>query len=378
MRKIFLTLCLLINHFCIYGQCISNFSHTAISDTVNFTNLSILSNSSYYWTFGDGNSSNLENPIHIFPDDGDYLVTLYSRDSVSNCVAIYESWINVIKPDTIVCQLGFSDTIFNSSGIFYLMLLNQSTSCSCCTVDCDAGPAMNGVCNSGANHLSFHKSALFLGRAQAITYDTINGYRIYEEYYRTIPFNFDPNKNYQTCSANFEYIIDYLPTGALVSFKAMNLNATAYEWKPLGMGNQVISITATSSHLFPYITYERYFPWSVNLAIVDSINNCTDSVTHQLLIKNPFYTFPTGISTISDQTLEIYPNPVSNVLNIYCSFIKGKSFFNIYNILGEKVYTEERNLIINKKVDVSNLPKGLYSLEIISDKNRFHKLFIKE
>ena len=35
----------------------------------------------YFWDFGDGNTSTLENPIHVYQSPGDYEVTLTVTDS---------------------------------------------------------------------------------------------------------------------------------------------------------------------------------------------------------------------------------------------------------------------------------------------------------
>lgn len=62
---------------------VSSFSFEVDStayNTINFTNTS--SNAtSYSWSFGDGNSSLLENPTHTFTTDGTYTVRLTARNS---------------------------------------------------------------------------------------------------------------------------------------------------------------------------------------------------------------------------------------------------------------------------------------------------------
>jgi hypothetical protein len=49
---------------------------------------------SYYWTFGDGESSNEQNPTHIYTDDGNYTITLTVTDNTSNS-SIDTSWVQV-------------------------------------------------------------------------------------------------------------------------------------------------------------------------------------------------------------------------------------------------------------------------------------------
>lgn len=55
-------------------------------DTVTFQNSSYLSgntNAQYHWDFGDGNTSTLKNPVHIFTAPGNYLITLIVTDTGS-------------------------------------------------------------------------------------------------------------------------------------------------------------------------------------------------------------------------------------------------------------------------------------------------------
>ena len=52
--------------------------------TIQFNNLTdTISNTLFYWDFGDGNSSNQHSPIHTYDTTGNYLVRLISIDSLS-------------------------------------------------------------------------------------------------------------------------------------------------------------------------------------------------------------------------------------------------------------------------------------------------------
>ncbi|NPA75273.1 MAG: PKD domain-containing protein [Euryarchaeota archaeon] len=52
---------------------------------------------SYYWTFGDGGTSSEEDPVHVFAQNGSYLVTLYVNDSDGSNVSYSQM---VIVKDT--------------------------------------------------------------------------------------------------------------------------------------------------------------------------------------------------------------------------------------------------------------------------------------
>ena len=62
----------------------ANFSESISGYTASFTNLSSSINNilNYFWNFGDGNTSNIQNPSHTYTTSGTYTVTLIA----SNCI----------------------------------------------------------------------------------------------------------------------------------------------------------------------------------------------------------------------------------------------------------------------------------------------------
>ena len=61
--------------------------------TVNFTNLS--EGGSYYiWNFGDGTTSNLENPVHTYTSNGVYTVNLTAANTACGSAIAYQVFIN--------------------------------------------------------------------------------------------------------------------------------------------------------------------------------------------------------------------------------------------------------------------------------------------
>lgn len=355
-------------------QCSVNYAFVGTSDTLTFSNLSLVSNAHYYWSFGDGTGSTDENPVHIFPDDGEYLVTLYGLDTISNCVDTYETWIPINKPDTNLCNLLLSDTIQSCGPNECLVTTNLSTNCSGLNIDCDAGPGENGAWNVwlGGGWVN----ALFIDRLQAYTYDSIFGLRIHEEYYKTVQYHYSSNINYGNCSANFEVEINPQSTGAQVTFKAMNKNATSYEWEIIGFGNPIYQTSKIISHFYPYDFYLKNARWLVVLRINDTINNCGDTITQQILISNPNYIFPTGQNELTISDLVIYPNPSTNELTIEQNYIESYYRYEIYNLIGESLNFYDS---FEKKttIDVSNLDSGTYILKVVTSKGIFYRKFLK-
>jgi len=76
-----------------------------------------------------------------------------------------------------------------------------------------------------------------------------------------------------------------------------------------------------------------------------------------------------------DNKVEIYPNPSSKEININSQYIINS--IEILNSLGQRVYKEKINTT-NKTIDISALNKGIYIIELKTEKGVIHRKFIKE
>ena len=74
----------------------ANFTSEADELTVTFTSTSLYA-TTYYWTFGDGDTSTLENPVHIYEAPGNYIVTL---SATNECSTADKSGIVVLTTST--------------------------------------------------------------------------------------------------------------------------------------------------------------------------------------------------------------------------------------------------------------------------------------
>ncbi|MGB0403275.1 MAG: T9SS type A sorting domain-containing protein [Salibacteraceae bacterium] len=79
---------------------------------------------------------------------------------------------------------------------------------------------------------------------------------------------------------------------------------------------------------------------------------------------------PTGIAENNNDKVSVYPNPASNVLNI--ENLAGYSQISLVNSIGEVVLSEKINYSSNQ-FDVSNLPSGIYVLQLITENGENHK-----
>ena len=81
---------------------------------VSFTDQTDGGVTDYYWSFGDGNTSTLANPVYSYSTAGYYLVGLSVRNSVNGCMDVSAQYIQVGSID---CRAGFTfgvDPVSNS------------------------------------------------------------------------------------------------------------------------------------------------------------------------------------------------------------------------------------------------------------------------
>lgn len=82
---------------------LASFSHSTpspeVGDTVQFTDQSSGTVVSWYWSFGDGNSSTEQNPSHTYAEEGTYTVTLTVTDSDGNTDTV-SATVNVTGPES--------------------------------------------------------------------------------------------------------------------------------------------------------------------------------------------------------------------------------------------------------------------------------------
>lgn len=93
------------------------------SNTVSFTSSTSGSANPYYdWFFGDGGWSSQQHPVHTYPFNGIYTVTLTYSDSANGCHKTFSDTVKVINSGNPPCNLTFNnsgDSLQNSTVNFY-------------------------------------------------------------------------------------------------------------------------------------------------------------------------------------------------------------------------------------------------------------------
>ena len=84
----------------------ASFTHTNSFMTYVFTGGATGAGLSYSWDFGDGNTSSLQNPMHLYNQVGTYIVALTVTDTCGNTNTISKT-INVVQVGLDAIQAGF-------------------------------------------------------------------------------------------------------------------------------------------------------------------------------------------------------------------------------------------------------------------------------
>ncbi len=83
-----------------------------------------------------------------------------------------------------------------------------------------------------------------------------------------------------------------------------------------------------------------------------------------------------GVGEIKNEDdVSVYPNPATNSLTV--TLIKGEGVLAIYNVLGENVFTT-KIVNIQTEIDVSEWARGMYFVEVRTEKGVRRKKVVKE
>jgi hypothetical protein len=98
-----------------------------------------------------------------------------------------------------------------------------------------------------------------------------------------------------------------------------------------------------------------------------------------LWIDDISVTLPTGISGVAEETnFAVFPNPSKGVFSLQQHVITNEETVEVYNLLGEKIYSAINNKQEIFNIDISKAPKGIYFVKTIDgDKIRTKKIIVQ-
>ena len=223
----------------------ATFIHAQNSLAVSFTNTSQFA-TAYHWSFGDGDTSLLESPVHTYTTPGNYTVCLIAADVCGNSDTLCTS-LTVCSP----LATGFTYTVSGQSVTFTNISQN----------------ANNYLWNFGDGNTSTQASPVhtyFLGGGYNVILIASNSCGDADTIHQLISVNCTPPVAGYAASA----------TGNMVSFVNSSTNAANILWT---YGDGATSTAFTSPHTY-------YNGGTYNICLI-ATNGCgSDTICHNVVV----------------------------------------------------------------------------------------------
>lgn len=235
--------------------------------TTNFTSTSIGA-TSYYWNFGDGNSSTAQNPSHTYTTAGSFRVYHVAINSLGCTDTIGQNdFVSIGRP---AASFNVASSVCAGNALSFT---NTSTPSGSLTYSWDFGDA------TGSSAPSPSKTYTIAG-TYTVRLIASNG-TCYDTAYRTITVNARPSAQF-TASPTSGCAVPFTTT-----FSNTSTGATAYAWT-FGDGN-------TSTAISPSNTYTSLGTYNVRL-IATNAAGCADTLrrNNYISIQAPTATITTG------------------------------------------------------------------------------------
>lgn len=292
-------------------NCTALFSQSTSGLTTSFYDHSngVTSNTHYLWKFGDGDSSNLKEPTHIYTTSGVYQVCLTISDTI-NCSSIICDSV-IVSNFSSNCQAEYAYTIHQNNAVTF----NNQTA-----------PLSNY-----SYHWSFGDSSFSSQMNPIHTYKKPGKYAVkLRSFIRGIASCSVSDTLYVNyCDASFEYQkIDR--DSVLFEGKIEASSSNFIHWD-FGDGTYSNN-TLTSSH-----KYAQAGLYVVTFSVYDSISNTSCSYKDSIRIKPPSVCQNGFAFVLNDSNLHVF-NTALNYTSLYYTFGNGDS-----SQLENPIYTYQKN-----------------------------------
>ncbi len=335
------------------GACQANF--TVSPDSTNtifqFNNNSTGTNLTYFWDFGDGNTSTQQNPVHTYAQSGIYGACLTVTGG--GCISVMCDTIYVGSTNSCVAYFTWNANVL--AGITF----NSYSAGAQLTYLWDFG---DGSTSTQQNPVHIYANAGTYTACLTIT-DVQTG----------CTDTFCSVVTVQTgsgiCSSNYALYPDSTLAHTYWAYNlATGVAPLTYLWS---WGDSTFSNTAYPSH-----TYAGPGLYQICLTVTDA-TGCTSTTCYNWQLLRLSGNAPvtinvvpgtTGLNDIADGgTVDVFPNPAYGTLNINLTNNTGETaVIELYDMQGRKAADlgtrEERS--IRLEADIDQVPSGMYILRV--------------
>ena len=368
---------------------VANFSassSSSCSGEITFSDLSQNQPNSWIWDFGDGNTSNLQNPTHNYQNSGSYSVQLIVSNQLGIDTINFQNIVNVsynpapvayndtsyVNPSSFVLSSAsnnvnwYSDTLGSaplySGSNFTTPVLTQNTIYYVREFGgplAIGGPLDNNIGSGGFYNNNRH---LFI---DCYTPSKLASFDVYANTSQPITFELRDNNSQvledttitvqlglNTLNVNFNVpVMNNLELGISSGNSDLYRNSSGASY-PYSIGN----LASITGHNSPWGDPEYHY-FFYNLQMME---NCISEYADATAV------FMTPQSVLDNNSLvNIFPNPTESMCTITATNrIKQIKVFDLSARICISKFPNSKNTVL----DVDELSKGIYTIEIITQK----------
>ncbi len=379
--------------------CHAIFSYSASSGNsliINFTDQSQGFPYMWFWDFGDGNSSTLQNPTHTYAQSGNYTVSL--SITTQGCNDSTTQQITVLPNSNAGSLLVyvFADSNYLDSGLVFLYQYDSLFG---------GLHAVDSAYSTFSQNIIYYNFPNIPQGYYRVYAKILNPNGIYGSYYNT----WAPNKyNWQNAdsilvNSNNVWTTIQL-TKSTVSYPSGNgsisgtisrkangstLPSSGIDVYLLLNDSNIISKTTTDqqgAYMFKDLAFGTYYihpeltgKYTHNKKVILNFNSPNNDSASFLIDGDQILAdINTKFQVLSE--IQFYPNPVKNLLFIQSHYSKNMAIeIQLMDISGRVLSVEQLYLFpdMKKNIDFSNLSNGLYFITIRSNNYQITKKIIK-
>ena len=360
---------------------------SSCTGSVNFIDASFNQPNYWQWDFGDGTTSNLQNPTHAYLQAGNYDVSLFVSNGLGQD-SIFQ--VSVVSVSFMPAPIAYNDTSYVNPAIFMLAtatnfvnwytdtlgsasiysgspfttpLLSTNTTYYAREVGAPAvfgGPADNTIGGGGYYNSNRHlfldcytpstliSTDVYAGTAQAITFELRdNNSQVLDDTTITV------QSGLNTLYLDFEVpVMNDLELGMSSGNSDLYRNSTGSAY-PYSIGN----IASITGHNSPNSATYHYFFYNLQLQ-----ENCLSDFAEATAV----FMVPSEVDNVIKKQFSIFPNPANSSVSIIADAAIEK--LTISDVKGSLVFSKS-NQGRKANIDVSSFSKGVYLVQILSKNN---------
>ncbi len=339
----------------------ANKTNICAGQLISFSDLSVGNPTNWSWSFPGGtpSTSNLQNPSVMYPATGLYNVSLTVSNSNGSNINTKTAYINVILPQPIpitesfslsVAPLNWENYDSGNDGVIW----QKSTTAGGFGLSSESAyfDNYNNDVQRKRDELRTSKYDFSASTHPMLTFD-----RAYARYDNT---NNDTLAVLVSTDCGLTYNEVYLKGNTALATAPDNTSSifipTPTQWK-----NDTIDLLSYAGQANVMFSFQNRGFYGQALYL-DNIN-----IYHSVI---------TNFNELDpNKTISVYPNPsTGNVTLNLNTVIKEDYQLEIFNVVGQKIYTEQLSEFtgkLKKEINLTPYGKGLYLVNMVSNKNTY-------